>query len=282
MGEIVINNPYGVGFEDVFVKEFEELGGTIVESIRYDPAGTIFDSEVEKACGNEPDFVMLCAYPETGSTVLKTAYEKGYMEDMDWMLSEGLKDETLAELVGKDESGTYIIAGLKGTAPDTRVTGPAYEIFKDKFTNEYGKEPTTYCSHSYDAAAVVILAMEHSGSATGSAISGSMREITNAPGEEVTEISEALKLIREGKDINYQGASSEITFDENGDVLGSYTEWFIGDNGSIVLGDPIDLEEIEGSSTPEVEESSTPGFESVFALAGLLAVGFVVSRRRST
>jgi len=302
---IVINNAYGVGFEDVFTQEFEELGGTVVESIKYDPAGTIFDSEVEKACGNEPDFVMLCAYPETGSIVLKTAYEKGYMEDIDWLLSEGLKDDTLAELAGKDESGTFIIAGLKGTAPDTRVTGPAYETFKDKFTKEYGKNPTTYCSHSYDAAAVVILAMEHSGSANGPDISSSMRDISNAPGEEVTEISEALKLIREGKEINYQGASSEITFDENGDVLGSYAVWSIGEYGSTVFGDPIDLttadepvaietedvveeptatveEEAETTEEPAMdeEETSTPGFESTLALVGLLAVGLFVSRRR--
>ncbi|MDY6931045.1 MAG: ABC transporter substrate-binding protein, partial [Halobacteriota archaeon] len=300
---IVINNAYGVGFEDVFIQEFEELGGTVIESIKYDPAGTIFDSEVEKACGKEPDFVVLCAYPETGSMVLKTAYEKGYMEDIDWLLSEGLKDDTLAELAGKDESGTYIVAGLKGTAPDP--TGPGHEIFKEKFTNEYEKDPTTYCSHSYDAAAVVILAMEHSGSANGPEISSSMRDISNAPGEEVTEISEALKLIREGKEINYQGASSEITFDENGDVLGRYAEWFISEDGSIVFGDPIDITTTEepvaietedgveeptatveeGAETTEEPamdegETSTPGFESAFALVGLLTVGLFVSRRR--
>ncbi|MFV9677046.1 MAG: ABC transporter substrate-binding protein, partial [Methanosarcinales archaeon] len=142
---LVLNNPYGVGFEAVFKDEFESLGGTVLESVKYDPAGTIFDSEVMKACKPEPDFVMLCSYPETGSVVLKAAYEKGYMDDIDWLLSEGLRDETLAELVGKDEAGNYIVTGLNGTTPDPRVAGPAYESFKAEYEAEYDKEVTTYC-----------------------------------------------------------------------------------------------------------------------------------------
>ena len=45
---IVINNPYGVGFEEVFVKAFEADGGKVLERFRYDPSQTIFDSEVQK------------------------------------------------------------------------------------------------------------------------------------------------------------------------------------------------------------------------------------------
>ena len=304
---LVINNVYGVGFEEVFKEEFEKLGGTVLESVKYDPAGTIFDSEVEKACGQEPDFVMLCAYPETGSIILKAAYERGHMENIDWLLSEGLRDETLAELVGQDEGGNYIVAGLKGTTPDPRVAGPAHDSFKEKFTEEYGKEPTTYCSNSYDAAAVVALAIEKAANAAGTDIRDSIRDIANAPGEEVTDIGEALELIREGKDINYQGASGEITFDDNGDVLGNYAEWSIDDAGSIVLGVPIDLEgpvatpepteaptstptlsptptdEPTGApvSTPTDEpDNETPGFEAAFAVTGLIAVAYILSRRR--
>jgi len=238
---LVLNNPYGIGFEKVFNEEFEALGGKVLESVKYDPAGTIFDSEVEKACKPNPDFVMLCSYPETGSVIMKAAYERGYMEDIDWLLSEGLRDETLADMVGKDEAGNYVIAGFKGTTPDPRVAGPAYETFKQEYEAEYGKEVTTYCSNSYDAAAVVALAIEKAGNATGTAIRDALRDVANPPGEEVTDIGEALRLIREGKDINYQGASGEITFDENGDVFGVYCEFSIADDGSIVLGESIEL-----------------------------------------
>jgi PGF-CTERM protein len=283
---LVLNNPYGVGFEKVFVEEFEALGGTVLESVRYDPAATTFDSEVEKACKSKPDFVMLCSYPQTGSVILKTAYEKGYMEDIDWLLSEGLRDETLAGMVGKDVAGNYIIAGFKGTTPDPRAAGPSYETFKQNYIAEYGREPTTYCSNSYDAAAVVALAIEKAGKAEGTAIRDSIRDIANPPGEEVSDIGEALRLIREGKEINYQGASGEITFDENGDVFGVYCEFTVADDGSVKLGEAIPLEgEVTPTPTPTVAPTATPtpeepGFEAIFAIAGILAVAYLVVRKR--
>lgn len=240
---LVLNNPYGIGFEDVFCESFKKRGGEVIESVRYDPAQTIFDSEVARVVSKNPDFVMLVAYPQTGSVILRTAYEKGQLDgEVDWLLSEGLRDENLAEMVGKNESGKYIVAGLIGTTPDPRAAGPAYEDFKQRFTEEYGKEPSTYCSNSYDAAAVVALAMEQAGDASGRAIRDNLRSVANPPGVEVSDIAEALDLIRQGQEINYQGASSEITFDESGDVSGRYAIWSIDDDGSIRFGRTIELE----------------------------------------
>jgi neutral amino acid transport system substrate-binding protein len=58
----------------------------------------------------------------------------------------------------------------------------------------------------------------------------------------VTNIGEALDLIRRGEEINYQGASGEITFDDKGDLSGKYATWSIAEDGSIECGEPIDLE----------------------------------------
>ncbi|HPJ30439.1 MAG TPA: ABC transporter substrate-binding protein [Methanothrix sp.] len=240
---LVLNNPYGIGFEEVFVEAFENDGGEVVESVRYDPAQTIFDSEVERVTEKDPDVVMLVSYPQTGSIILRTAYEKGaFGDEVAWLLSEGLTDENLAEMTGKDEAGRYIVAGLTGTMPDPTVAGPAYEDFKQKYAQEYGREPSIYCSNSYDAGALVILAMEQGGEASGSAIRDNIRSVANPPGTEVTDIGEALELIRRGEEINYQGASGEITFDDNGDVCGRYATWSIAEDGSIQAGEPIEME----------------------------------------
>ena len=300
---LVVWNPYGVGFEKAFTKEFETLGGKVLESVKYDPDTTTFDSEVEKVAAVNPDCVMLCAYPETGSGMLKTAYKKGYMDNIDWLLSEGLKSDELADMVGKDEAGNYIIAGLKGTTPDPRVVGPAYDTFRQKYITEYGKEPKAYCANSYDAVAVAALAIEKAGEASGTAIRGSLRDVANPPGDKsVSDIGEALRTIRKGfYSINYQGASGDITFDEHGDVMGDFCEWAIADDGRVVYGDPIELKGPIVPSTPSpkptvaetpkptVAETPTPivtptptppGFEVVFAIASLLTVAYLVRRRK--
>jgi ABC-type branched-subunit amino acid transport system substrate-binding protein len=236
---IVINNPYGVGFEDVFVKAFEADGGKVLDTVKYDPSQTVFDSEVQKVVSNKPDFIMMVSYPETGSLIIKTAYEKGSLKGTPWLLSEGLMAENLANLVGKDSSGKYIVAGFQGLTPDPSAGGTAYDAFRKKYVAEYGNEPGIYCSNSYDALAVVALAIEQAKNATGRAIADNIRSVANPPGVEVSDIGEALTLVRDGKDINYQGASGEISFDENGDVSGTYSVFTVAENGSIIFGEKV-------------------------------------------
>jgi ABC-type branched-subunit amino acid transport system substrate-binding protein len=236
---IVINNPYGVGFEEVFVKAFEANGGKVLEKIRYDPAQTIFDSEVQKLAASNPEFIMMVSYPETGSLILRTAYEKGILKSVPWLLSEGLQADNLAELVGTDTSGRYIAAGLQGLTPEKAEGGQAYDAFKASYMKEYGKEPGIYCTNSYDALALVALAIEQAKNDTGRAISDNLRSVANPPGVEVSDLKEALQLIREGKEINYQGTSGDITFDQYGDVSGNFTLWTVAENGSIVLGEIV-------------------------------------------
>jgi cell division septation protein DedD len=166
---------------------------------------------------------------------------------------------------------------------------------------------------------LVALAIEKAEEATGTAIKDAIREVANPPGKEVTTVSEALTLIREGQEINYQGASGEITFDENGDVSGAYCRWYIAENGSIVLAEPIYLDGPEVIPTPEAttpapakatpapaEVTPTPvkatpapakatptqtpapkatpkppGFEAIFAVTGILAVAYLRMWRKA-
>jgi neutral amino acid transport system substrate-binding protein len=240
---LVLNNAYGVGFETVFVEEFKSMGGKVLDRVKYDPQASTFNSEIEEAAQGNPDVIILISYPETGSLILKAAYEKGAMDNIEWLLSEGLKDETLAESVGKDTQGNYIIAGFKGTAPDPTVTGPAYDTFNDAYKAKYGTVTTTFTSNTYDAAAVIALAIEKAGSADGTAIRDNIRAVANPPGIEVTDIGEGLRLIREGTDINYQGASGDVNFDINGDITTAYyAKWQVADDGSVEWGESIDLE----------------------------------------
>jgi hypothetical protein len=61
----------------------------------------------------------------------------------------------------------------------------------------------------------------------------------NLPGIKVSDLGEALKLVREGKDMNYQGASGLVDFDQNGDVRGAFTVRSVAENGTIKFGERI-------------------------------------------
>jgi branched-chain amino acid transport system substrate-binding protein len=82
-----------------------------------------------------------------------------------------------------------------------------------------------YRGESYDAAALMILAMQKAGSADRGAIAGNVMDLANAPGEPIGpgELAKALELVAAGTDIDYQGATG-VEFTDVGEALGSYKE----------------------------------------------------------
>ena len=78
------------------------------------------------------------------------------------------------------------------------------------------------------------LAIEKAGAADRGLISAALREVANAPGMVIRpgEWAKAREAIAAGEDINYEGASGAIEFDENGDVAGAYTFNGVGDDGT--------------------------------------------------
>jgi len=87
-----------------------------------------------------------------------------------------------------------------------------------------------------------VLAAQAAKANTGEAIQSKLREVANPPGEEVSDVCQALKLLQEGKDINYQGASGNVDIDENGDVVGVYDIWRVEEDGKLKTVDKVRLQ----------------------------------------
>ncbi len=240
---LAINNDYGNGLVQAFVPAFKALGGTVVNEsnpTKYAPNATSFDSEVGSAFGSKPDAVLIIAYPESGSIILKAAQEQGFLDGTTKVLfTDGMKTDNLAELVGKTADGKFIVTGMMGTAPS--AGGPGLNDFRDRYREKFNRDPQVYDPNSWDAAALLVLAAEAAKSGSGPALKDSIRSVSNPPGEQTTDICAALALVREGKDIDFQGASGSLDFDEQGDVVGSYDVWTVNDAGQIEVKSTINV-----------------------------------------
>lgn len=237
---VVINNDYGVGFEQEFVRAFEDLGGTVATKgspVRYDPKAATLDSEAKAAFGNQPDAVAAVLYAETGSVLLKSAFEQGLSEGVTVLLTDGVYSEDFVRQVGKTGDGRSIIGGSLGTVPG--ADGQALQDFTALWREETGNEVSAFAPHSWDAAVLLMLAAEAADANTGEGIKSQIREVANAPGTEVSDPCEAMSLIRNGEDINYQGASGNVDIDQNGDVVGSYDVWQVNEDGSLETIDKV-------------------------------------------
>jgi neutral amino acid transport system substrate-binding protein len=237
---LVINNDYGVGFEKAFVEAFEKLGGTIVNKnkpTRYDPKATTFEAEAKGAFGGKPDAVAAILYPDSGGAVIKAAFEQGLTKDVKILLTDGVKTEDFPKLIGNTPEGKLILAGAIGTVPG--ADGKSLEAFAKSFKEKTGQELGAFVPHSYDAAALVAIAAEAAKDGTGVGIKSKIRDVANAPGQEVSDVCEAIKLVKAGTEINYQGPSGNVDLDEYGDVKGSYDVWEVQPTGKITVIDRV-------------------------------------------
>lgn len=237
---VVINNDYGVGFEKVFVSKFKELGGQILNEAnptRYDSKASTFEAEARGAFGGKPDAVAAVLYPESGASLIKAAYELGLTEGVTLMLTDGVQTEDFPKLIGNSANGKLILEGALGTVPG--ADGKSLDTFSQAYTAKVGDSVRAFVPHSYDAAALVALAAEAAKSGSGEAIKSKIRDVANAPGTEVTDVCEALKLVKAGTEINYQGASGNVDLDEFGDVKGSYDVWTVDSTGKIKVIDKV-------------------------------------------
>jgi neutral amino acid transport system substrate-binding protein len=235
---VVINNDYGVGFEQQFVQAFKKTGGSIVgQPVRYDAKAATLDSEAKAAFSSKPNAVAAVLYAETGSVLLKSAFEQGLTDGVTILLTDGVYSDDFIRQVGKTADGKSIIAGAMGTVPG--ADGKALKEFTALWNEKVKKELTAYVPHNWDAAVLMMLAAEASDANTGEGIKSKILEVANAPGTEVTNACEAMKLVRQGQDINFQGASGNVDIDQNGDVVGSYDVWKVGEDGTLSVIDKV-------------------------------------------
>ncbi|RKX76121.1 MAG: amino acid ABC transporter substrate-binding protein [Spirochaetes bacterium] len=224
-----VNNAYGQGLMERFKEAFEARGGQVVASVPHDekPAPT-YVSELRQIMQAEPDVMLALAYPGQATVYLKEFFEAGYNKTTDLLFCDGTKSVEMPMALGAEN-----LAGFYGTAPGT-VAGNTLKQFEADYKAEYGElPPLPFMSNFYDAVVVAGLAAA-AAQARGLDITpvnvrDMLRVVANPPGEEigagVEEFKKAIQLLKDGKDINYEGAAGSVDFDDNGDVVTPIEIW---------------------------------------------------------
>ena len=79
---------------------------------------------------------------------------------------------------------------------------------------------------AYDAAALILLAMQAAGSSESGKLKNKVMDVANAPGEKIYpgELAKALEILADGGEIDYVGASS-VELIGPGESAGNYREF---------------------------------------------------------
>ncbi|MGK7943524.1 MAG: ABC transporter substrate-binding protein [Microcystaceae cyanobacterium] len=240
LATISVNNAYGIGFERQLVNAFDKLGGTILgdqNPIRYGAHSEEFTEEAEAMMATEAEAIAGIFYAEQGQLILKTAYQEQVEPKTQLLLTDALYSQEFVNQVGKTEDGRWILAGALGTVAGSDFQNSAMVT---KWEEKLGtKTVSTYFPHTWDATVLLMLAAQAAQINTGKGIRDQIQQVSNPPGIEVTDPCRGIKLLRQGKEINYQGVSGAVDLDENGDVISPYRVWQVTTEGNLEIIDQV-------------------------------------------
>ena len=217
VGVIYRDDAWGQGLVEAFRQAW--TGGIVAVSSPAELRESYLGLIEESARDGAQALVLLTFWPEA-EIILREALDSGLYDQ--FLFGDALRRADLAEAVGGGR-----LAGMYGT-----VSGPSHEnaptlIWDEAFHDEYGRgTEATYVKETYDAAIAIALAAEAAGDAEGSAIRDALRGIGSAPGEQVLPgaegIARALSIIRDGGEVDYEGGSVSMDWDEYGDLRRGY------------------------------------------------------------
>ncbi|WP_163164252.1 ABC transporter substrate-binding protein [Arthrobacter sp. Alg241-R88] len=210
VGMIVLNDAYGTGLATNIKAAFESAGGKVVAEELFNEGDTQFSSQVDKVIAAKPDAIALITFDQAKSIVpLMTG--KGVKPTQMFLVDGNTSDYS------KDfQAGTML--GAHGTFPGTF----ANESFTKKLLEvDPALKDFTYGGESYDAVNLIALAAEAAGSTSGPEIAKQLKGVSEA-GEKCSSFPSCVTLLREGKDIDYDGQSGPVTFSDAGDPTEAY------------------------------------------------------------
>jgi branched-chain amino acid transport system substrate-binding protein len=162
------NNPYGQGLLAATEQAFQDLGGTVEESILYTEGKTDYRNEIQRLAAGSPDVLVYTAYGTEAATINRQAFELG--------LSEQLPFFCVYLTLCAADSPPETIEGQQGM--EVNYIGPGGEDYQQAYQEEFGEDfASTFNGYLYDAVQLAALAIEEAGSVEPEAIRDALPEV---------------------------------------------------------------------------------------------------------
>jgi branched-chain amino acid transport system substrate-binding protein len=206
-------NDYSKGLAEIFKEDFEKKNGpgSIVAFESYGDKDQDFSAQLTKIIAAKPDFIFLPNDYNEVALIAKQAHDLGWHGP--FMGSDAWGSAELMTLCGDDCKGHYFSTHYAAAG----ATG-ATKVFIDKYKAKYGYTPDDVAALTWDAARIVLQAIQDAGKLTGR-VRKDRKLIRNA----IANIKE------------FDGITGKMKFDEQGDPIKCAVVVRIDDNGEFVF-----------------------------------------------
>ncbi|WP_026046194.1 ABC transporter substrate-binding protein [Halorubrum sp. T3] len=208
-----VNNDYGQSLTDAFVDAYE---GEVVYNTPHDQDQQSYSGVISEMNSSGADAWLFITYQAEFATMVNEVFSSGY--EAQFYGADSVSGDNVLENTPEGS-----IEGMKIVVPSAPVEEENYQSFADAFESEYGRQPTSWAAYAYDCVINAALAIQAADEFTGEALQDTVRRVSGPEGEEVTSFEAASQILADGggpDDVDYQGVSGPIDFDENGDPVG--------------------------------------------------------------
>ena len=222
------NNDYGKGLAEVFEKAFTSGGGTVTAVASHEEDKGDYSSEVGVLASAGGDALLVVGYLDGGGLgIIEASLDSGAFDT--FVMSDGMIGQSIVDAIGSDLEGAF------GSLPGAISKGSAK--FSDLAAAKGLDASGPYVGESYDAAAIIALAIQAGGSADKQSILNNISKVSNAPGIIINpgQLSYGLQMLAAGKDIDYQGAT-DVEFNAFGDANGAFKEVEVRGGSFVTVG----------------------------------------------
>jgi len=210
------NNDYGKGLADVYEAAVKAHGISVTTVASHEDGKGDYSAEVAVLAAAGGDAVAVIGYLDQGGKgIIQGSIDSGAFDT--FILSDGMIGDSLTDTFGSSLNKSF------GSLPGS--TGKGAGVFT-KVAKAAGIDSSgPYTGESYDAAALIVLAMQAGGSADRGSIAKNVMAVANGPGKKIYpgQLKKALDLLAKGKAIDYEGATA-VNFTDVGEAFGSFLE----------------------------------------------------------
>ena len=208
-----VNNDYGQSLTDAFVNAYD---GEVVYNSPHDQEQQSYSGVISEMNNSGADAWLFITYQAEFSTMVNEVFSSGY--EAQFYGADSVSGDNVLENTPEGS-----MDGMKIVTPSAPVEEENYQSFAEDFEAEYGQQPTSWAAYAYDCVINAALAIQAADEFTGAALQDTVRRVSGPDGEAVTSFEAASQILADGggpDDVDYQGVSGPVDFNEDGDPVG--------------------------------------------------------------
>ncbi len=223
VGIVYVGSLSGQGLSKAFRRYFEAEGNSVPAMVPMLRGQASYRSEIQKALDGAPEALLVAAPAAEAFRILKQAREMSPATGR--LLPYALRQAAASAATGWEE-----MEGALGVMP-VQADPQRQQEFDGAYRRMFGEAPDQFhAGASFDAVVLLALAAARGGKLDGSGLRDNLRSVAGPPGEKVdfTSLPRAMELLAAGADIDYDGVSGRLDFDQYGDPSPpAFSQWTV-------------------------------------------------------